>query len=231
MKVDEIDNQIRKYLNKHLDRYNLFNLMVLIENKLNLIYEPEDLLPFSSLIRKLELPEDQKNYLIKFRNQLAHNVVSEGEVELIRKDLMSTIIPLILSLSQNNTQRNKNIFEEKISNKLKLFADDLGYNLIRNKSISIDDKKKTRIEIDVIFESESESIIFEIKSSSKRNFISVWIDQLKSRLKIFGSRFGVLVLEHLYYQEMQVDNYEILIIGELEMHQLPDWIYKIRSID
>ncbi len=229
MKIDEIDKKIINLSNKHLDRYNLFNLMVLIEAKLNLFYEPEDLLPFSSLIRKLELPEAQKNNLIKFRNQLSHTIVSEGEIKSMREDLKSAIIPLVLSLSPNTAHLNKYYFEEKISNKLKLIAEDLRYNFLRNKTISIDDKKKTMIEIDVIFESESESIIFEIKSSSKKNMISIWTDQLKSRLKIFGSRFGVLIIENLCYKEIQVDNYELLIIGELELHKLSDWIYKIRN--
>ena len=229
MKVSEIDEKIKNLSKENLDQGNLLYLMILIEKKLNQIFEPVDLLPFSSLIRKLNLPEEQEKLIINYRNKLAHNIISEQELAKIKQELKLEFIPFILSISSDRTHMKPYEFEDIIFNKLKYFGNELGYRVIRNQSISIDKAKKTRLEIDAIVESDSESIIFEIKASSEKKIISVGINQLKTRLNIFGSRFGVLVLRDLFYEEIHEENYEILIIGELVMHRLPDWINKIKT--
>ncbi len=228
MKISEIDEKIKYLSKKKLDQGDLLYLMVLIENKLNLIFEPVDLLPFSSLIRKLNLPEDQKILIIKYRNKLAHNFISKQELRKIQQELRSKFIPFILSVSSDRTYMKPYEFEDIIFNKLEHFGNELGYRFIRNQSISIDKAKKTRLEIDAILESDSESIIFEIKASPQKKIISVGINQLKTRLDIFGSKFGVLVLKDMFYEEIHKEDYEILIIGELVMHKLPGWINKIK---
>lgn len=228
MKVSEIDERIKNLSKENLDQGKLLYLMVLIENKLNQIFEPVDLLPFSSLIRKLNLPEEQKKLIINYRNKLAHNIISKQESAKIKQELKSEFIPFILSISSDRTHMKPYEFEDIIFNKLKHFGNEFGYRVNRNQSIAIDKAKKTRLEIDVILESDSESIIFEIKATSKKKIVSVGVNQLKTRLKIFGSRFGVLVLRDLFYEEIHEENYEILIIGELVMHRLSDWINKVK---
>jgi len=229
MNVNNIDEKIKEILKGDLDQGNLLYLMVLIENKLNKIFEPVDLLPFSSLIRKLQLSNEQKKKIIHFRNKLVHNIVSQEELVQIKFYLKSEFIPLILSISSDSTQMKPYEFENLIYNKLKLIGDELGYEVIRNKSISIDKKKKTKLEIDVIFESEAEKIIFEIKASSKKNIIPIVIDQVKTRLNILGSRFGVIILKDFIYEEFNEYNYCILIIGEMQIHKLFEWINKIKN--
>ena len=228
MNILEIDEKIKKISNKELKQVNILYLMDLFENKLNFIYEPVDLLPFSSIIKKLNLPEEKKKSLIYFRNKIAHNIGSKKDLDEIKHELKSYFIPFILSISSDKDQMKPYEFEEKISNKLERFGNNLGYNVIKHKSISIDNVKKTRLDIDVIFESDRESIIFEIKASSKEKIIPVAIDQLKTRLNIYGSRYGVLILKNMFYEEHHEDDYKILIIGELVMHRLPDWINMIK---
>lgn len=231
MNIQEIDKEIRRITDTDLDQSYLLYLMDLFEKKLNLIFDPVDFLPFSSLIRKLNLPEEKKKSIINFRNRLAHNIISKKELKTIKEELKSNIIPFILSISSDSNQMKTYEFEENVSNKLERFGNELGYKVIKNKSISIDNAKKTRLEIDAIFESDTESILFEIKASSKEKIIPVAIDQLKSRLNIYGSKFGVLVIQNMFYEEIHEKDYEILIIGELVMHRLPDWINLIKNRD
>lgn len=228
MNVNDIDEKIKEISKEDLDQGNLLYLMVLIENKLNTIFEPIDLLPFSSLIQILQLSNEQKKKIIHFRNKLAHNIVSKEELVQIELYLKSEFIPLILSISSDSTQMKPYEFENLIYNKLKPIGDELGYEVIRNKSISIE-KKKTRLEIDVIFESEAENIIFEIKAIAERNIIPIVIDQVKTRLNILKSRFGVIILKGFLYEELKEDNISILIIGDMQIHKLLDWIKKINN--
>lgn len=83
--------------------------------------------------------------------------------------------------------------------------------------------------MDEIFESDTESILFEIKASSKEKIIPIAVDQLKARLNIYGSRYGVIVIENIFYEEIHEVDYEILILGELVMIRLPNWIKMIKN--
>jgi len=222
MELKEIDKKIKEFQEKTLNVENFMNLMHLIELKMRIIYNEEDVRHFSSLIKDINFPDDIFKTLTKLRNLAAHNFISNKELQSQEDFIKSIIIPTILTFPEDNLATRAINFEKKSIKKLKLIGKKLRFKVETKKIIKLG---ISRLELDLIFIKNNIKIIFEIKYGESDRIKELGIQQLIKYLIAYPTQYGVLILPKTIHQIIKEENYEILIFGtELEWEVLENWL-------
>ena len=93
-KINEIDNQLNRLKKAKIGRNWVLNLFKNIEEKIIFAKKEVDIKSFSSLVKELNLNQDDERELIKLRNRITHSTVESKELKAKEKWLKNEIIPV-----------------------------------------------------------------------------------------------------------------------------------------
>ncbi len=222
MELKEIDKRIKEFQEKTLNVENFMDLIYLIELKIRIIYNEEDIRHFSSLIKKVNFPDEIYKAFTNLRNKAAHDFISNEELQSNERLIKSIIIPSILTFPEDNLATRGINFEIKTINKLKSIGERLGFNVEIKKLIRIG---TSRLELDLIFIKNNINIVFEIKYAESDRIKDLGVQQLITYLIAYPTQYGVLILPKTIHEIIKGENYEILIFGiDMELKVLENWI-------
>jgi len=224
MDDEVINREIKKIQNSRLNRENLYDLILLIEKKIQEISEIEDLKLFSSIIKELNLTEEDEKDLISLRNKVVHDFIKEEEIKLKQEWIYHKIIPAILGYQKEEIIQDSQNIEELMLQELTSFGANLGFEITNKVLIPIKFGRSTYI-ADLIFKKDDHQVIFEIKGKKTDDLIELGIQQLKTILNANQSEIGVLVVPGSEYDYFGGYDYQILVFGiESDYKILEDWI-------
>lgn len=222
MELEEIDKKINTYRYKSFNIENFMNLIRLIELKIYKIYNEEDIRPFSSLIKEVDLSDDIIKYFINLRNLVAHGFITNDELQSNEKLIKNIIIPSILSFPEDNLATRAISFENKTKKKLKKIGERFRFKVETNSLIRLG---ISRLEVDIIFVKYNKKIIFEIKYTENNGSKYIGVQQLIKRLIACSTPYGVLILPGKTHEIIEKENAEILIFGiDLKQEILENWL-------
>lgn len=227
-RIEEINQQFEKRKDQDLSQVEIFYIISLIEEKIKLVLEEEDLRSFNYLIHQLQLPESDKNKLISLRNKIVHGGINEStKLEEYKKWLNTRIIPSVLEFNRNNVSvlsMTPNEYYDTIFQKL----ESLGMKLSKEYLMKIGNRTAVA---DFLIEDKEIKVIGEIKSSANVDKI-LGIQQIQSYLAASALTYGLLILPYSINERLSLEitdkiTQKIQIIGAFDdFKTVEEWIEK-----
>jgi hypothetical protein len=202
----------------------------LIERKIRLTDELDDIEPFQVLVKKLDLEPYDIMLLTSLRNQVVHGRNPEfGELEEMW--VRERIIPAVLEYSRSDVSFNSSEFQKRALAWLSGIAHP-DFEMSEEVRYPMGSK---RIILDAMLKHDEINVVVETKYAAKSELIEFvrlrGFEQLQTYTLVTGSRFGILLLPGSEIHYLSINDFDVprfmLIVGiDTDPSLTKEWLSK-----
>jgi hypothetical protein len=216
LEVDDVDQKIKSLNAQPIGTESFLRLVVLIDRKIRLTDELDDIEPFQVLVKKLDLEPYDIKQLTSLRNQVVHGKNPKfGKSEEIW--IRERIIPAVLEYSRSDVSFKSSEFQKRALAWLSSIAHP-DFEMSEEVRYPMGSK---RIILDAMLKHDEINIVVEIKYAARSELIKFGrlrgFEQLQTYMLVTGSRFGILLLPGDEIHYLSINDFDVprfmLIVG------------------